>query len=429
MIAMKERQKRVSVCVAFLVLGVLEASGQSSVIEVKTANSLVGDVIGNEKIQKLIGNVHFIQTSPAGEIIKVWCDSARRYMTQNKVELFGHVQLARDTTVLRAPEGVYFGNERRAEMKKGVTLRRGTLTLASRSGQYFSEQKRAFFLGDVVAADSTSTTWCDRLTYFETDERSIAVGNVRVTSSQNSVTVFGDSLVHEERTKYTRVLKNPRLVQIDTTSDGTIDTLVVVSNFMEGYQDSTNRFVATDSVRMVRSDLAARCGRAVLFTTQDRVFLERQPIIWYGQNQVTGDSMTVTLKDRKLQNVLVRGRAMAVSKSDSTNARRFDQLIGRELTMYFNKQKVERIEARRNSISLSYLFDDKTPNGANKTSGDRIRIDFEGGKLNTITVVGGVEGQFFPEAMLNHREQNYNLDGVRWIEQRPRRKQLEIVRE
>ena len=426
---MNEWRKRVGASVALVVLGVLSAAAQSSVIEVKTANALVGDVIGNEKIQKLIGNVHFIQTSPTGEIIKVWCDSARRYMTQNKVELFGHVRIARDTTVLRAPEGVYYGNERRAEMKKGVTLRKGTLNLASRTGQYFSDEKRAFFVGDVVAADSTSTTWCDRLTYFETDERSIAVGNVRVKSSQNSITVYGDSLIHEEPTKYSRVLKNPRLVQIDTTSEGVIDTLVVVSNFMEGFQDSTNRFVATDSVRMVRSDLAARCGRAVFLTRQDRVFLERQPIIWYGQNQITGDSMTVTLKDKKLQNVLVRGRAMAVSRSDSTNARRFDQLIGRELTMYFDKQKVQRIEARRNSISLSYLFDDRTPNGANKTSGDRIRIEFEDGKLNTITVVGGVEGQFYPEAMINHREQNYNLDGFRWVEQRPKRKQLEIVRE
>ena len=120
---------------------------------------------------------------------------------------------------------------------------------------------------------------------------------------------------------------------------------------------------------------------------------------------------------------------MAVSKSDSTNSRRFDQLIGRELTMYFQKQKVERIEARRNSISLSYLFDDKTPNGANKTSGDRIRVDFEDGRLNTITVFGGVEGQYFPETMINNREKNYNLDGFRWIDQRPKRKQLEIIRE
>lgn len=413
-------------CAIIFIISISTAEAQSKLIELKSANSLDGKYIGEEEVQELIGNVHFVQTSSTGEVIKVWCDRALRYMKQNKVELFGNVQLIRDSVLLRAPEGVYFGNDRRAEMRKGVTLRRGSMILTSRTGHYFTDEKRAYFVGDVVAADSTSSTVCDRLTYFENDERSIAVGRVRVTSTENSITVYGDSLLHFDKIKYTLVPKNPRLVQIDTTSDGTIDTLVVISKMMEAYGDPADRFIATDSVIMVRTDLAARSSRAIFFTKQDRIILERQPIVWYGQNQVTGDSMTVTLKDRKLQSVYVRGRAMAISRSDSLYRARFDQLVGRELTMFFGEQKVERIEAERNAISLYYLFDDNRPNGANKASGDRIRIDFDDGKVNNITIVGGVEGQYYPENMIFNREQNYNLEGFRWIEQRPKRRLLEI---
>ncbi len=414
------------ISVSFLIVGLAEATAQSKMIELKQADSLVGRYVGEEEVRELIGNVRFVQTSSTGEVIKVWCDRALRYMKQNKVELFGNVQLIRDSVLIRAPEGTYFGDDRRAEMRKGVTLRRGSMILTSRSGQYFSDEKRAYFVGDVVAADSTSSTVCDRLTYFENDERSIAVGRVRVTSTENSVTVYGDSLLRFDKIRYTLVPKNPRLVQIDTTSDGTIDTLVVISKVMEAYRDPADRFIATDSVVMVRTGLAARCRRATFFTKEDQIILEQQPIVWYGQNQVTGDSMTVTLKDRKLQSVYVRGRAMAISRSDSLYRARFDQLVGRELTMFFGEKEMERIEAQRNAISLYYLFDDSRPNGANKASGDRIRIDFDDGKVNNITIVGGVEGQYYPENMIFNREQNYNLEGFRWIEQRPRRRLLEI---
>jgi lipopolysaccharide export system protein LptA len=410
----------------FLALSGL-AFAQSKVIELKSANTLEGRRIGDEEVQELTGNVHFVHISSSGEEIKVWSDRALRYLKQNKVELFGNVRLVRDSIDLRAPEGVYFGDTRRSEMRHGVTMRRGSLRLTSTSGQYFSDERKAVFVGDVVVVDSTSTTRCDALTYFEADERSIAVGRVQVADTKSAITIFGDSLVHFDKIKYTHVPKNPRLVQIDTTADGVPDTLVVVSRLMEAFREPTERFVATDSVLLVGTDLAARCARATFYTKEDRILLERQPVVWYGSNQVTGDTMTITLENRKLKSVLVRGRAMAISRSDSLFAHRFDQIAGREITLQFEDQKLKRIEALRNATSLYYLYEEGRPNGVNRTSGDRIRVDFAEGRVENITVVGGVEGRYFPETMIQRREPQYNLDGFRWIEQRPKRRQLEII--
>jgi lipopolysaccharide export system protein LptA len=416
-----------SIVAGLLALGVVASAAQSRVIELKSAQRLEGKRIGDEEVQELIGNVHFVQTAKTGDVIKVWCDRALRYLKQNKVELFGNVQLIREDVMLRAPEGVYFGDARRAEMTKGVTLRRRSMLLTSKSGQYVSDEKRAVFVGDVVVVDSTSTTRCETLTYFEADEQSIAVGRVKVSNAKNSVTIFGDSLLHFEQSGYTVVPKRPRLVQIDTTSDGTVDTLVVVSKRMEAFRQPSERFIATDSVLVVRADLAARCERATFLPNEDRIHLEQQPVVWYGRNQVTGDTIIVTLEERKLKSVLVRGRAMAISRSDSLYPKRFDQLVGRELTMLFEERKLKRIEARRNAVSLYYLFDDGRPNGVNKTSGDRIRVDFNEGKVDNMTIVGGVEGQYIPENMIDRREEQYNLEGFRWIERRPTRRQLEII--
>jgi hypothetical protein len=281
----------------------------------------------------------------------------------------------------------------------------------------------------VHVVDSTSSTWSDTLTYFELEEKSIAVGRVRVFNPENNLTVFGDSLVHFDKAKYTIVPKNPRLMQIDTVAVGMLDTLLIVSALMEAYQDSLQRFLARGQVEMARTDFAARCGEATYFYKRDRIVLRQQPVVWHAESQISGDSIVITTKDRKLQSVYVRGRSMAVSRADSIRTARFDQLTAREITIRFKNGKIVQIDADRTATSLYYLFDGGSANGANRSSGDQILMEFRDGKVDRIKIVGGVEGNYYPERMLVKHERAYNLDGFRWITDRPRRRQLSIIHE
>ncbi|MBI2618528.1 MAG: hypothetical protein HYW57_00425 [Ignavibacteriales bacterium] len=416
----------------FLVLlGILGApctQGQTGrVVELRSADELKVRTVGGEEVRDFIGNVHFVQPAAEGGMIRLWCDRAQQYITQERIELFGNVRIRKDSLTLLGSLGTYFNNTRRARMVEGVRLERPGTVLLAREGDYSTDARRAHFRTEVVVVDSVSKTYCDELTYFEEEDRSIAVGNVRIESQTDAVTVFGDSLVHFGRIDYTLVPKNPKLLQIDTTSSGVVDTLVVISRTMEAYRDSTQRYVARDSVMLVRTDLAGRCGFAVYRPAEGLAVLMRNPVVWYGENQVTGDSIAVRLEDRKLRSVYVQGRAMAVSRSDTIRRERFDQLTGRELTLYFRGGNIERIEAVRNAISLYYLFDKTDPNGINKSSGDRIFVDFTDGEVENIHVVGGVEGQYMPETMIANRERLFNLDGFRWHADKPKRRGTEII--
>jgi hypothetical protein len=73
------------------------------------------------------------------------------------------------------------------------------------------------------------------------------------------------------------------------------------------------------------------------------------------------------------------------------------------------------------------LYDKDKPDGANKSSGDRITMNFLDGKIDRIKIVGGVLGQYFPEKMLEDHESQYNLDGFKWFTIRPRRNKLTIL--
>ncbi|MBI3005775.1 MAG: hypothetical protein HYY49_10235 [Ignavibacteriales bacterium] len=401
----------------------------SKTIDLRSANELKNRLVNNEEVRELIGNVHFIQITASGERVRVWCDRAVRYMNQNKIDLFGKVRIVRDSVTITSPEGTYFANDRRAEMRGGVRLEKGTTLLTSRNAEHFVDQRISYFRDNVKLVDLTSTVTSMSLHYVENEQKAIAVGNVMVVSSQNSVTVFGDSLVHFDQQHYTIVPKNPRMIQVDTTSSGEVDTFLVVGHVMHMYRDTSQVFIAEDSVEMARNEMSARCGVATYYANKDLIILQHQPVVWHTRNQVTGDSIVVRLKDKRLHSVFVQGRAMAVSRADSVRKSRYDQLTGRALTMYFAEQKLAQVDVERNATSLYYLYDNNLPNGVNKSSGDRIFIDFEDGRVDRIKIIGGVQGQYFPERMIVDREMEYNLDGFRWYEKRPRRKQLQIANE
>jgi len=401
-----------------------------SVIDIRRADELRGREIFGEAVRELIGNVHFIQKPRQGSPVKVWCDRALQYLRQNKIELFGNVRIVQDTFAITAAKGTYFGNERRASVSTGVRMEQGSVTLTSVFGEYFAETKNAHFYHDVRIVDTASTTTCDTLLYVEEYDRYTCIGRVEVTDLSSTTTIFGDSLVHYRNRGYTIVPRSPKLLQVDSTDDGGLDSLLVVSRLIEAIRlEGLRVLLATDSVRVARNDIAAKAGRMTFYPDSDKIALELKPILWHDRNQITGDSIGIALKDRALDRIFVQGKAMAISRSSIYYRRRFDQLSGRTILLRFHERKLSEIMVDRNATSLYYRFDDGEPNGANFSTGDRIRLTFQEGELDEIRVYGGVEAKFFPEAMLENREQTYNLDGFNYSHFRPKRRGLKIIDE
>jgi hypothetical protein len=218
-------------------------------------------------------------------------------------------------------------------------------------------------------------------------------------------------MVNYADSQFTVVTGDPRLVQVDTSADGRVDTLVVRSRSMESYRDPIRRLLAIDSVRIVRADLAARAGRSDFFTDADSILLRMSPVIWYEQTQVTGDSIDVFLHDRALRQVDVLGDAFALSRSDSLHPGRYDQLSGNRMRMYFENKALQQIDVDVQASSLYHLYEATQANGLNKTSGDRIVMTFVQGKIDAIRIFGGVEGQYFPENIVESREAEFALPG------------------
>jgi lipopolysaccharide export system protein LptA len=409
------------------VLPAILPAQQSKVIELRSADKLEGKVINGEEVRELLGHVYFVQPAEGGGLVHVWCDRALKYVTQNKMELFGHVKVLRDSTTLFSDEGMYYGNSKTIESSSGVRLQRGKTILTSRIGKYDVDAKHAEFTENVVLIDSTSIITCHKLHYYEGARLSIALDSGHVTDRTSGMQIFGDSLVHFEKTQFTAAAKHPRIVQFDTSESGKIDTTIISAVLMHSYKDSLERVCAYGNVQMIRTELACRCEEAVFFVKKDSIILRRHPVLWNGGNQITGDSIFIRLQKRRLERLSVLGHAMGLFPADSLRPARFHQLTGRRLIMSFTANKLHQVDVLQNATSFYYVYDKKDPSGANKSSGDKIHIYFIKGEVDRIKVVHGVEGQYFPEKMLNNREAEYNLDGFRVMENKPKRDGIIIV--
>ncbi len=409
------RKYKMMVMMMFAVAG-LSFSQQSNLIILQNADEFAGKRLENgEDIRELTGNVNFRQGDA-----RVWCDKAIQFINRNEVELIGNVKVVRDTVTLTSKHGRYYGNLHKADGEGNVKLKTPHVTLYADIGTYYLDEKRAFFQRNVKVVDSSSIIYCEQLTYYEKQRKSEAVLNVRIVTPNDNVTMFGNYLIHSDSTRYSKMTENPRMIQIDTTDKGEIDTLAIKSMVMEAFDDSTKKMIIKDSVVIVRGGLAARSGLVKYFRQDEMIELYYNPIVWYQENQVTGDTIFLSLEKNRLKTASIRTRAFVLSQSDSTFPNRYNQLTGRTIRMTFKENKLQETFVERNAISLYFLYNDSTGNGVNKTSGDAITMKFDAGKPNTIYIIKGIEGSFYPENFLVKDETMYNLDGFLLRNDRPK---------
>lgn len=403
-----------------------------SLVRVIYADSLVSRVQGDMQLRELIGRVRLEQ-----ENVVITCDRALQNIDRNMVDLDGNVVITQDTLVLRSRRGTYDGNARTARTNDGIEIRDGHLVLRADAGWYETGAKIAEFRSRVHVQDSSATITAGALRYDRDSARATAWSDVLVRFRTERAVIAGDSVIHYTERRHSFFPRSPRLWQIDTTvvrrdslsgrADSIrLDTLFMAARRMEAYRDSTNRFLAMGAVELVRGELSARGDEARFLRNDSLLVLRTEPIVWYEQNQLTGDSIAVMLSDGHVDATHVTGNGFSASQSTPGERDtlappgRWDQTSGRSIHIQFHDDRAERIVVDGTATSLYYLWDGRALNGVRRESGDRIIIDFDDdGKAAEIRTLGGVEGTYYPEKYVTGREADYNLEGMHWRDDRP----------
>ena len=443
--------KKIILLGLFLVVPFITAQENSEMIKV-IGDSLKGKTINGEMVREVYGNVVLTQ----GNVV-VTCDQAIQYISKNNATLTGNVILKQDSLTITTEEGFYYGNEKKTKSVTGISLDDQKIILEADSGEYFFDEDRAFFQTHVVLYDSTTTMFADELTYYQKEEHAVAIGNVKINDKSNVITadslehfrdtkisyafgnvkikslednttIYGEHLEDYPEKKYTLIDKHPVLVQIDTTitsdSTSTLDTLIIKSRLMEAFRDTADIFKVIDSVKILRGEFASVNDFTLYLRSEGKLITKKeseesgQPVLWHQNSQLTGDSVAIYIKQKKIDQLDVVSNAFMLSQNED-NKERFDQTSSDTIKLYFSNSKIKKAEFLGDVRSIYYLYDDSTANGLNKSSAMNAAIVFDNDKVSQIKLYGKPTSEYHPENKIRGNERAFTLPKFKFYQNHP----------
>ncbi|MFA8343222.1 MAG: OstA-like protein [Rhodothermaceae bacterium] len=446
--------KRNKILIIALLLITFSFAQKKEKVEI-TGRTLIGKEIDGQRIKEVVDEV-IIKHGKT----KITCNKAIQFIDTNEIELFGNVVVVKDSVIIFTERGFYRGNDEVAYSNNSLVLDDGKVILTAKKGFYFLNEERAEFYNDVSMFDSESKLFAQKLIYWKETEKAVATGevklsdtssvvfsdslitnkktndtfayqNVRVVNKDNELNVYGSYLEHKSKDKYSKVLGKPLLVQVDTSSSGVIDTLMIKSVTMEMFGDSlSNKLIATDSVEIIRGDFLAKNNRTIYYKGEERLYTEKsdlelapQPIMWFTENQLSGDTINVYLKNNNIDFVDVRQEAFILSTFPEFDFR-FNQISGDSVKIFFKDSNIDVTDVKGNVLSIYYLFDEEEENGLIKSSSEDAKLIFKDNSIDEVKFYVSVENEFHPEAVIENNEKDFTLPRFFVAKQKPVKKEF-----
>jgi len=194
-----------------------------------------------------------------------------------------------------------------------------------------------------------------------------------------------------------------------------------ISDSSKNASDSTNKYFEAYFNVKIFSDSLQAVGDSLFYSLQDSVFrLFRNPVIWAKDNQITGDTIYLYVKNKKPERMYVFENAMAISKVDSTQF--FNQLKSTTINALFEDGKIYFMRAKGNAENVYYGQDEQNRFiGVSKSSADVIDMLFDDSKPKRVSFIRGFDGTSYPMRQANHEE--LKIRGFQWLDKiRPKTK-------
>ncbi len=240
-----------------------------------------------------------------------------------------------------------------------------------------------------------------------------------IKQAKDSIFVSADTLY---TAKLSELLKTRKVPSIrDSTSKPTSrDTLTEKERADE---DSTHdKFIEAFYHVKIYSDSLQAVGDSLFYSLQDSVFrLFKDPLAWSKDNQISGDTIYLYLRNKKPERLLVFENAMALSKADSS-ANFYNQMKGILIRAEFLDGQINFMQAKGNAENVYYGLDEnKHFTGVNKSEAEMIDIEFDDNKPKKIVWRNNLTGNAYPMRQVDHEE--LKLRNFKWQnEKRPKSK-------
>jgi lipopolysaccharide export system protein LptA len=343
------------------------------------------------------------------------------------------------SNTLTSEIGRYFMEIEKYQFLDDVHIQNPEYTVDSEQLDYYTSSKNAYMYGPSTITGDTYKLYCERGFYDTKIESGYGIKNTRI--DYNNRIIEGDSVFFDKgrefasatnhikvtdtinkgiiRAHYAEVFKakdsvfaTKRAVSVSLVEQDSLymhgDTLMVTGK-------PEHRILrAFRNAKFYKTDLSGKCDSIHSEQRTGVTQLIRNPILWNGENQMTGDSIHLisNLKTEKLDSLKVLDNAFIISQ-DTIGKIGFNQAKGKDLFGQFVDNELKIIDLVKNTEVIYYMYnDDDELLGIDKTICSAIRITMANNDVEDLTFYTNPDGDIFPEKDLP--ENSRILPGFIW---------------
>lgn len=339
--------------------------------------------------------------------------------------------------------GRYYAESKKYQFISAVKIVNPKYTVNSQQLNFYSETGGAYLYGPSTIVSDASTVYCERGYYDTRGDTGYFVKNSKV--DYESRTLFGDSIYFDRNKSFASATNNIKV--LDTTNQS-----IIRGHYAEVFRKKDSVFITKRAVAVtlqerdsvyVHADTLQITGkpenrilkgfyRARFFKESnnpeeeptsgkcDSIFVDqkkgitkllRRPILWTGENQMTGDTIHLinNTKTEELDTLKVFNNAFLAQK-DSMG---YNQVKGERLTGLFTKNELDTVNIDKNAQVIYFARNDKNELiGIDNTVSSSIQMYLENQEIQGIRFIKKGSGKIYPLSKLP--EEARVLPGFEW---------------
>ncbi len=345
-------------------------------------------------------------------------------------------------STLTSRVGRYFAESKKYQFLSNVVINNPKYTIHSEQLDFYSESGVAYLYGKSTIVSETSTVYCERGYYNTRTDIGYFVKNSRV--DYENRTMYGDSIYFDRNRSFASATNNIRMID-------TLNNSFVRGHYAEVYREKDSVFITkravaitvrdNDSIyihadtlritgkpdnRILRGYYKARffkqglegeeptsgkCDSIYVNENTGITKLIRNPVLWSGENQITGDTIHLlrNIKTSELDTLKVFKNAFLIQK-DSAG---YNQVKGERLIGLFTNNELDTINIEKNTQVIYYSRNEKEELvGINTTKSSTIQMYLEAQQIVGIRFNTKVKGELTPPSQFP--ENARILPGFEW---------------
>lgn len=175
-------------------------------------------------------------------------------------------------------------------------------------------------------------------------------------------------------------------------------------------------------VKIFKSDLQGKSDSAFYSNSDSTIRMYVHPILWTQGSQLSGDTITLQMKNKKLNTMELfpNGFIVNIEKKDSVN---FNQVAGKKMRGFFKDDKLTTMFVDGNSETIYFAHDSTGKvTEMHRSLSSRIRVRFKDNKVSNVTFLAKPEHRYGP--LSKFTEEDKLLKGFIWKpKERPKSKE------